>query len=145
MLLFSKLNNMFFGYFNPENMCRDNENGYFPGWPTRCFGYKRSTVLHRYELGKGLPGQRPMSTMTPGAGAYETRSAMGTQVLSNNNSEPRGKIGTENRDKFAKQYISPGHEKPLYGRNSPGPCLYDVVKGNGTFSRESSASFFKIK
>ena len=35
---FSKLNYLFFGYFDPKNMFLDNKNKYFSGWPERYFG-----------------------------------------------------------------------------------------------------------
>ena len=35
---FSKLNNLFFGYFDPINIFFDNKNKYFSGWPKRYFG-----------------------------------------------------------------------------------------------------------
>ena len=41
--LFSKLNNIFFGYFDPENISLDDKNKYVPGWPNRYFGWKIST------------------------------------------------------------------------------------------------------
>ena len=36
--LFSKLNKIFFGYFDPENTLLDDKNRYFSGWPNRYFG-----------------------------------------------------------------------------------------------------------
>ena len=44
-LPFSKSNNIFFGYFDPENIFSDDEDNHLPGWPNRCFGYKRSPAL----------------------------------------------------------------------------------------------------
>ena len=38
VLLFSKLNEIFLGNFDPENIFLDNENNYFSGWPNRYFG-----------------------------------------------------------------------------------------------------------
>ena len=38
VLLFSKLHNIFFIYFDPENDLIDNENKYFSGCANRYFG-----------------------------------------------------------------------------------------------------------
>ena len=38
VLLFSKLNQTFFGYFHPENIYIHDTNKYFLGWPNRYFG-----------------------------------------------------------------------------------------------------------
>ena len=35
---FSKLNNLFSGYFDPGNILLDNKNELFLGWPKRYFG-----------------------------------------------------------------------------------------------------------
>ena len=43
MLLFSKLNKMFFGYFDPVNIFLDNENNYFFGVTQPIFRLRRST------------------------------------------------------------------------------------------------------
>ena len=44
VLLFSKSNKMFFGYFDPETIFLDSKNKQFSGWPNRYFGLKRSTT-----------------------------------------------------------------------------------------------------
>ena len=43
VLLFSKLNKLFFGLFDPEKVFIDNENKWCLGWPDRYFGWKRTT------------------------------------------------------------------------------------------------------
>ena len=40
VLPFSRLNNTFFGYFDPEKIYENNENKQFSGWPDRYFGWK---------------------------------------------------------------------------------------------------------
>ena len=44
MLLFSKLNKVFCGYFDPEYIFLDNEKKEFSGWTNRCFGENGSTA-----------------------------------------------------------------------------------------------------
>ena len=41
VLIFSKSNKIFFGYFDPKNIFLDNKNGLFSGWPKRYFGWKK--------------------------------------------------------------------------------------------------------
>ena len=43
VFLFSKLNTMVFGYFDPEKIVLDNEINYFLGWPNWYFDWKRTT------------------------------------------------------------------------------------------------------
>ena len=38
VMFFFKINSFFFGYFDPINICFDNKNKYFSGWPKRYFG-----------------------------------------------------------------------------------------------------------
>ena len=40
VLPFSKLNKIFFGYFDPENIFLGSENKYFSGWPNRYVSWK---------------------------------------------------------------------------------------------------------
>ena len=41
MLLFSKVSEIFFGYFDPENVFFDNDKKYFSGRPDRYFGAEK--------------------------------------------------------------------------------------------------------
>ena len=43
VIFFSKLNYLFFWYFDPENIFLDNENKWFSGWPKRYFGWNGNT------------------------------------------------------------------------------------------------------
>ena len=94
---------------------------------------------------KRMPGDRPRS---PGPGAYETTTAIGTQVLSNRPSSAGPSFGRTDRDQASRVFITSRHEKamkgglerhhrpveerkkksvfPMYaGRNSPGPGAYE--------------------
>ena len=59
VLLFSKLNKMFFGYFDPEHIFLDNENKYFSGWVYRYFGQKVTTELNQ-QMNQMLLGSFPL-------------------------------------------------------------------------------------
>ena len=41
-ILFSKLNNMFLGYFDTEKMFTDSENKQILGLPNQCIGFKKN-------------------------------------------------------------------------------------------------------
>ena len=43
VLLFSNLNEIFFGYFDPENIYLDNKNNYFSGWAKRYISSNKNT------------------------------------------------------------------------------------------------------
>ena len=73
VLLFSNLNKLISGYFDPKKLVfLDNENKYFLGWPNWYFGYKRSTAgqflgrwNHRDELNFGTVGAEGLVTQHP--------------------------------------------------------------------------------
>ena len=63
VLLFSKLNRIFFGHFHPKTTFLDSRHQWFSAWPNRYFGWKRSTAPHvadfrRSEYGGLRPLQR---------------------------------------------------------------------------------------
>ena len=53
VILYSKLNKMFYGYFDPENMFLNNESKYFFGDIIDSSAKKDSLVLKLYSLGLG--------------------------------------------------------------------------------------------
>ena len=64
------------------------------------------------------------SAKLPGPDAYTAHSGLGPQVASPKRSSPLPGFGSSTRDHQSKLFLSPGHEKTNYGKQSPGPCTY---------------------
>ena len=60
--VFSKLNNLFFGYFDPINIFFYNKNKYFLGWPKRYFGRNGNTGDLYEDQSHGFRPTQPQNT-----------------------------------------------------------------------------------
>ena len=52
VLPFSKLTEIFFAYFDPENICLENGDEYFSGWLYRYFGWKNNHCFESPRSGR---------------------------------------------------------------------------------------------
>jgi hypothetical protein len=100
----------------------------------------------RYDTGKGMPGCTPTRMTTPGPGQYEGPSSFGHQTMSKKTTSAVVRVGTAPRAAFAKQYISPGHERSLLGQHSPGAGAYQQPSGIGiqTMSKKRTSANTKF-
>jgi hypothetical protein len=103
---------------------------YSPGHvynPVNESSFAKSTFLKNqgsmiFGTSKRMIEQRPRS---PGPGTYESRGAVGSQVISTRPSSAMPSFGRTDRDQASRVFITSRHEKALIGKNSPGPGAYE--------------------
>jgi hypothetical protein len=64
------------------------------------------------------------STANPGPGTYDAKSGIGPQTASQRASQPLYGFGSSTREIVNKVFLSEGHNKDKYGKQSPGPAVY---------------------
>lgn len=91
------------------------------------------------------PSNRGRSTVGPGS--YGSMSSLGTQAISAKPSNAAYGFGSCTRLTRAKVYLSPAHEKTLFGQGSPGPQAYGLGRssmGAQYVSKASTAPTFSF-
>ncbi|PNH03324.1 hypothetical protein TSOC_010632 [Tetrabaena socialis] len=114
-----------FGQFK-DNFATPSPGAFKPsaGWLGDAPTYSFHGQGKRADVQKGMVGNISTAFEDPGPGTYEAPSALFGQASSKKPTAARARIGTSERDRSKKVFVSKGHERENFGLHSPSPSNY---------------------